>query len=110
MNNLVLNIYDDDDNVVKTVEASFVSLRYGTVANLMKLLKVDEIDNTAELLNIVLNAWNEITKLLNKCFPDMEDADWDNVKLDELLPIVIGILKGSFSYMLNIPQSNQEKN
>lgn len=109
MEKLVLNVYDDDDNVLKTVEASFVSLRYGTIQNLMKLLKVDEIEDTASLLKIVLNAWNEVTKLLNKCFPEMEEEDWENVKLDELIPVVINVLKGSFSYMLRIPQS-QEKN
>ena len=109
MNNLTLNIYDDNDEIIKTVEASFVSLRFGTIQKLTKLLKVEEIENTAELLNILMDAWEEVTKILNKVFPDVEENEWANVKIDELLPIVVSTLKGSFSYMLTIPQG-QSKN
>ena len=38
---------------------------------------------------------------------DMTDADWDNVKMSELMPVVVSILKQSFSKMMDIPR---EKN
>lgn len=105
---LKLNVYDDNDNVIKTVEATDLTITFGTVRNLMKLLKIDDIEDTANLLKVVYEAWEELIKILNKCFPDMEEKDWDNVRLDELVPMVIELLKGSFSHMLSIPKS--EKN
>ena len=31
MNDYTLNVYDEDDNVVKTVTAQFVDLKYGPI-------------------------------------------------------------------------------
>jgi hypothetical protein len=108
MENLKINIYDENDNVVKTSEAKIIDLRYGTVRSLMELLNVEDIDNTAELLRTVYRAWNQITAILGKVFPDLVDSDWDNVKLSELLPVLVVILKSSFAQLLTIP--NDSKN
>lgn len=110
MENLVLNVYDDENNVVKTVEATAISIKFGVVRQLMKLLKIDDVSDTAELFKVILDAWDEITKVLNSCFPEMTEEDWDNVRIDELIPTVVELLKGSFSLMLTIPQSGAEKN
>ena len=107
MEELVLNIYDEDDKVVKTCKAQFVELKFGAIRSLMKLLKVDEIENNLELMNTIYEAWDKLTKILSKCFPDITDADWDNVKMSELVPVVVSILKSSFAKMMDIPK---EKN
>jgi hypothetical protein len=107
MNDYTLNVYDEDDNVVKTVTAQFVDLKYGPIRACMKLLNVDEIETNLELLNAVYKAWDKLTNVLNKCFPDMEDDDWDNVKMSELIPTLVGILKKAFAKMMEIPK---EKN
>lgn len=109
MEKLVLNIYDDEDNVVKTSEAKIIDLRFGTVRNLMELLNVDDIDDTSELFKTVFGAWSQLTKLLDKVFPDVDADDWENVKLSELIPILVFILKSSFIQMLDIP-TDKEKN
>lgn len=101
-----LNVYDENNEVVKTVEATDLTIKFGTIRSLMKLLNIDDIDDTANLLKVVYDAWEELTKILNQCFPDMEENDWDNVRLDELVPTVINILKGSFSSILTIPNNN----
>ena len=41
--------------------------------------------------------------ILSKVFPDMTEGDWENVKLSELMPLLVGILKGSFVEILAIP-------
>ena len=105
---LLLNVYDDNDNVVKTCKAQFVSIKFGVIRRLMKLLKIDDIDDTLELLRTISKAWDQITGILNKCFPDMTDDDWDNVHTDELIPVVIAIIKMSFKKMASIP--NDPKN
>lgn len=104
---LVLNVYDDNDEITKTCEAKVIDLRFGTIRSLMKLLKVDNIEDTSELLKTLYGAWDQVTKILSQVFPDMEENDWDNVKLSELLPVVIQILKSSFAQILTIPK---EKN
>ena len=98
-----INVYDEENKVVKTSTAEVIELKFGPIRRLMKLLNVDDINDTAQLLKAVYGAWDELTKILSKCFPDMTDEDWDNVKLSELIPALIAILKYSFSEMLTIP-------
>jgi len=108
MDKLLLNVYDENDSVIKTCEAQVIDIKFGTVRSLMKLLNVDNINDTATLLKVVYGAWEKLTQILSGCFPDMSDDDWDNVKLNELIPILVSILKGTFAQMLTIP--NDSKN
>lgn len=105
---MVLNVYNDDDEIVKTCEANFIEVRFGTVRKIMELLKIDNINDTGELLKTVYGSWGELTKILGKAFPEMNYEDWDNVKLTELIPILIAILKNSFVKISTIP--TDEKN
>ena len=107
MNELILNVYNDNDEVIKTCKAQFVELRFGAIRSIMKLLKVDQIETNLELMNAISNAWEQLTVILGKCFPEMDDSDWDNVKMSELIPVVVSILKSSFAKMMDIPK---EKN
>lgn len=108
MNELTLNVYDDENKVVKTSKAELVDLKFGAIRRLMKLLNIDDINNTAELLKTVYSAWDQLTKILNGCFPDMTEDDWDNVKVSELLPALMSILKYSFTQILNIPADSSK--
>lgn len=103
-----LNVYDEDDAIVKTCESKEIDLRFGTVRSIMKLLKVDNVNDTSELLSMVYDAWDELITVLNRVWPDMDDDDWDNVKLNELVPAILQILKTSFTSILKIP--NDSKN
>lgn len=105
---MILNVYDDNDEVIKTCKAEFVELRFGTIRKIMELMKVDEMEDTAQLLKMVYASWEQLTGILSKAFPEMEDSDWDNVKLSELVPILIMILKSSFVKIATIP--TDEKN
>lgn len=104
---LKLNVYDDENNVVKTATAELIELKFGSIRRLMKLLNVDNINDTSELLKVLYGAWEQITKVLNGCFPDMTEEDWDNVKVSELIPVLMAILKYSFTQMLNIPTDSK---
>lgn len=107
MEKLVLNVYDNEDNIVKTSTAELIELKFGSIRKLMKLLNIDNIDDTSELLKVLYGAWEQITKVLTGCFPDMTDEDWDNVKVSELIPVLMGILKYSFTKMLTIPTDSK---
>lgn len=107
MENLKLNVYNDNDEVIKTAEAKFIDLRFGTIRSLMELLNVEDINDTSELLKKLYSAWNEVIKILSRVFPEMEEGDWDNIKLSELIPMLVVILKSSFVQMLAIPADSK---
>lgn len=107
MENLTINVYDDNDEVVKTAQAKVIDLRFGTVRSLMELLNVEDIDDTSELLKKLYSAWNEVIKILSRVFPELEEGDWDNIKLSELIPMLVVILKSSFVQMLAIPADSK---
>lgn len=108
MDKLILNVYDDEDKIIKSSEAQFIDLRFGTIRSLMELLKVDDINNTGELLRTIYEAWGQVIVILGRVFPDLTEEDWENIKLNELLPILTVILKSSFAHILTIP--NDSKN
>lgn len=102
---LVIKVYDDDDNVIKECKAQTVDIRFGQISAILELVNVEKIDDTNELLKTVHSAWKQVKKVLSKIFPDMTEDDWENVSLKELIPVVITIIKSSFSEMLTIPKS-----
>lgn len=99
-----IKVYDGEGNVKKTVSAEMIDLEFGTVRAIMEILNVENIDNTGQLLSTIYKAWDELIKVLCECFPGMEHEDWDHVKMKELMPVVIGILRYSFSEILTIPK------
>lgn len=106
---LTLNIYDKSGKeVIKTAKSSTYDLSFGTIRKLMALLKIEELENDAEMLKTVFNAWEEITSVLSTVFPDIEENEWDNVKLKELIPVVVDIAKFSITDALTIPSKNSK--
>ena len=74
----------------------------------MKLLKIDDVNDTGALLGAISEVWDQLTELLEEIFPEMEEDDWDGVKVKELVPIILGVLKMSFKALSAIP--GDEKN
>lgn len=104
---ITLKVYDDDDKVIKEVSANIINIKMGPIRKLMKLIGIEKVEDTGEMLRIVSNAWDSITKELDKIFPGMTEDDWDGVLVSDLLPIVIKIFKESLIALNKIPQ---EKN
>lgn len=107
MSELILNIYDENGNIIKTATANLIDLEFGTILAIMALLNVDDIDNTSELLKVVAGAWNEVTLIMRQIFPELEESDFKHVKIKELLPIIVLILKDSFASLLDIPSDSK---
>lgn len=102
-----LNVYNKDGEIIKTVEGRNIDIKFGHIRSIMKLLNVDNIDDTYDILNYVYSAWEKLTEILSECFPEMEEEDWENVRIKELIPELIQIIKDSFAEILTIPK---EKN
>ncbi len=106
--NLTLNVYDGKE-IVKTVKSTTYDLELGTVIKLMKLLKIEDAENEFEILKTITSVFDEIIEVLSNVFPDMEEDDWNHVKLKEIVPIIIGIAKFSVTETLKIPSKNKKK-
>ena len=98
-----IKVYDDDDKVIKEVEANIVDIRMGTIRKLFALAGIEEVEDMASMLKMVNQAWGSLTKILDKIFPNMTEDDWDGVKINELFPIVVRIVKRSLGAIGNIP-------
>lgn len=105
---LKITVFDNNDNVVKECKAHTIDIKFGQVSALMELMDVESVSDSVELLRIVHKAWRQVVAILSKVFPDMEEGDWDNVSLKELLPVVVEILKYSFAEMVKIPKSKND--
>ena len=107
--NLVLKIYDKSGKTLeKSYEASTYDLMFGTVMNLMELLKIEDMDNQAQMLKTIYNAWGEIRTVLAGVFPEVTEDEWKRVRVKELMPLVLDIAKYAVTEMFVIPKS--EKN
>lgn len=103
MSDIKLNVYDDDNKIIKTVEMQMIDLKFGTVRKLINLLGVDNIDDTAQLMRVVYKAWDQVLKVLDGCFPGMTEEDWDGVKMSELMPTFVMTLKYIITHLQEIP-------
>lgn len=110
MENLTINVYNEKDEVVKTCEAKLIDIRFGTIRKLMTILDIDSADNSFDILNRVYGAWEDITDILTKVFPDLNEEEMDNVKLGELVPTLLTVIKFSFAKVMGIPVDENEKN
>ena len=100
---MILNVYDVEGSVIKTVEAENLDIEFGHIRSIMRLLDVDNINDTWALLKTVYSAWDKLTEVLSQVFPDMEDEDWEHVKIKELVPELLQIVRDSFAEILTIP-------
>ena len=99
-----LTIYNEDmETVKKECTANMVKVPFGLVRKLMNLFKVETLEDTTQILNIVMDSWDEVTALLDRIFPDVEPEDWDYVDTGELVRVIYALLKCAFAEMVKIP-------
>lgn len=103
----VIKVYDKEGNVIKTCKAKDTKLKFGSVRSIMALLNIEDIEDTPALLKTIYRAWDQVTEVLTECFPEMEESDWDNVLIEELIPVIVGIAKTSLNKILSIPSESK---
>lgn len=100
---MTIKVYEKDKKTVKKeCKADAVELEFGTVRRLMALFDYQNLDN-ATLFSIVMDEWNDIVSILSEAFPDMEDDDWNHVKMKELIVVIKDMVIAAVKDMLNIP-------
>ena len=93
---------------MKECTAQTIDIRFGQVSAIMELLDVESVNDNMQMIKVVRKAWKQLIRILSKIFPDMEDDDWENVSLNELLPVLVLIMRDSFKEMMTIPKSKNE--
>lgn len=100
---ITIKVYEKDKKTVKKeCKADTVDLEFGTVRRLMALFDYKNLDN-ATLLSMIFEEWNDLVSILSEAFPDMENDDWDHVKMKELLTVIKNIAVVAIKDMLSIP-------
>lgn len=104
---LTLQVKDKKGEVIKVVEANTFDIYFSTIDNLMQLLDINEDISSFALLKKISTAWGEVTSLLGEIFPDMTDEDWKFVRINDLVPIVLQVVKYTFLEIMTIPSDSK---
>ena len=99
-----LTIYNEDmETVKKECTANMVKVPFGLVRKLMNLFKVENLQDTTQILDIIMTSWEDVTKLLGRIFPDVTEEEWDYVDTSELMRVILSLIKYVFAEMVKIP-------
>lgn len=99
-----LTVYEEDmETVKKECAASTIKIPFGLIRKLMNLFNVENLQDTTQILSIVMGSWDEVIKLLDRIFPDITENDWDYVDTSELVKVIYELLKSAFAEMVAIP-------
>ena len=99
-----INVYNENDEIIKTVTAEPVTIRYGQVRDVMVLLDAENIESTYDLMKAVHRAYAQLVKVLAKAFPEITEAEWDNVRMDELVWALMSVIRESFNAIMKVPR------
>ena len=99
-----LTIYNEDmETVKKKCTANMVKVPFGLIRKLMNLFKVENLQDTTQILEIIMTSWEDVTKLLWRIFPDVTEEEWDYVDTSELMRVILSLIKYVFAEMVKIP-------
>ena len=99
-----LTIYNEDmETVKKECTANMVKVPFGLIRKLMNLFKVENLQDTTQILDIIMTSWKDVIKLLGRIFPDVTEEEWDYVDTSELMSVILSLVKYVFAEMVKIP-------
>lgn len=100
---LKLNIYDSG-KIEKTYVANEFDIMFGTVEDLVNLIDMSVFDDNvsdAKLVmlvgKMVFGAFSQVKVLLKEVFPGVTDEELKRVKIKEIVPLFMELVKYSFN-------------
>lgn len=102
-----LPVKNKKGEIVKEVTAMTPAIYFGTISNLMELLDINDTTSSMELLKKVSTAWKEIVEILSDIFPEVTEDEWKCVRLNDLVPIVLQVIRYTFSEIMTIPSDSK---
>lgn len=110
---ITLDIYENEDLEVlkRTATGATCSLSFGTVRKLMNLFTIDTAkDDSADIMATVAASWESVQSILGRMFPDITPEEWDCVALEDVVAVVLQVVKAVGKQVVSIPTSGTEKN
>lgn len=108
MATMKLNVYkaDNKNEIEKTYEAESYDLMLGTVEDIMQIVDIDKLNTDVEIASTVVKAYPLLKPFLKDVFPGLTDDELKRVKIKELIPTFVQIVKGIFESLKPIKQGN----
>lgn len=107
---LKLNIYDENENIVKTHTRQSFSIK---MKLLKKIIKTIDLENLAGCLgtdgaesniemvkiagNLVVNAYDTVKELMKQVFMGLTDEEYENTTIEEVAIVLIGLVKNTMN-------------
>lgn len=104
---LVLTVRDKEGEIIKEVTAHTFSIYWGTINDLMELVSIDENTSSFEVLKKLSGAWGQVTEIMGEIFPGMTPEDWKYVRINDLVPVVMQVIKYTFAEIMGIPSDKK---
>ena len=102
---LKLNVYDHKQ-IAKTYTAETYDLLFGTVEDIISLIDVDVFKNGIDdkefytsVLVLIVKGFDLFKPLLKDIFDGLTDDELRNVKIAEIVPVIIDVIKYAFAQM-----------
>lgn len=106
---LKLNVYKNRE-IEKTYVAETYDLMFGTLEDIINLIDLDSFKSTdnAEFISavakIIVKGFDQFKPLLKDIFPGLTDEELRRVRVADIVPVVLEVIKYAFTEM--IPGSN----
>lgn len=107
---LLLNIYDEKDNVVKTYTREGYSIKMRLLKDIISMIDFEILtssfqEDTTEsnmlfvklVTDLVVKSYDTIQELMKKVFVELTDEEYLNTAIDEVVQIIIDLVKYSFA-------------
>ena len=106
---LKLNIYNKQDEIVKTYTCQSYSIKMRLLKDIIVTLKIDELSKCLlELVTGYLNqAYGQICELMKDIFPGLTDEEFLDTSINEVVKCIIDLGKYTFS-TIKLATSNEK--
>ena len=93
MAKISLNIYDNNDKskVTKTLETEGYDLMMGTVDDFINIIDLDKINDKNEVAKMAAKSYKQLKPLIMDIFPELQDEDYRNIKVTDLVRLIVQI-------------------
>ena len=112
---LKLNIYKGG-KIEKTYEAGEFDIMFGTVEDLIDLLDMDklgkdttDIEFVTAIVKLISGGKDKLKEILKEIFPELTDEELKRVKLKELVPLFMDIVKFSVGEISSVAAGKEKK-
>ena len=93
MAKIKLDIYDkfDKTKIEKTLEVEGYDLMMGTIDDFVAIIDLDKINDRTEVAKMAAKGYKQIKPLIMDIFPELQDEDYRNIKMNDLIRLIVQI-------------------